>query len=206
MFQDTPKLLGDKEALNARLNQIEDSHVAPLTKLVRHLRESMGVEAKIPYFDPWDGGVEAEVLFLLEAPGAKAINTSFVSRNNPDETAKNLFELSKEASIHRKRTVIWNIVPWYIGTGERIRAANSADIEKGGESLPRLIRLLPKLKLVVLFGVKAQKAEYKIKEINPKLEVFCCPHPSPLYVNRAPENRNVILETLQASKALLSKL
>jgi hypothetical protein len=29
----------------------------------------MGSVYKIPYFDPWDGGTAAEVLYLLEAPG-----------------------------------------------------------------------------------------------------------------------------------------
>ena len=40
----------------------------------------------IPHFDPLDGGSNAQVLFLMEAPGPKASASGFVSRNNPDET------------------------------------------------------------------------------------------------------------------------
>jgi hypothetical protein len=59
----------------------------------------------IPYFDPWDGGTAAEALYLLEAPGAKAVLSGFISRNNPDETVKNFFQLNQQAGIPRKRTV-----------------------------------------------------------------------------------------------------
>lgn len=83
---DRPKLLGDLEALESRIAQLSDAHVAPLTQFVHRLREQIGPDAAIPYIDPWDGGVEAEALFLLEAPGPKARNSGFVSMNNPDET------------------------------------------------------------------------------------------------------------------------
>jgi len=93
MFTNKPKLLGEPTALNTRLKQLEVPHIAPLTAFVHELRDIMGPDASIPYFDPWDGGLDSEVLFLLEAPGPKARNSGFISRNNPDETAKNLLEL-----------------------------------------------------------------------------------------------------------------
>lgn len=91
---------------------------------------AVGPQASIPDFDPWDGGVHAQVLFLLEAPGSKAVDSGFVSRNNPDETAKNFFELNRDAGIPRELTVIWNVVPWYIGDGARIRAAKSQETRR----------------------------------------------------------------------------
>jgi hypothetical protein len=101
--------------------------MVPLRDFVQSLRNEIGPEARIPDFDPWDGGTAAEILFLLEAPGAKALFSGFISRNNPDETAKNFFELNAQAGIPRERTITWNIVPWYIGSGSRIRPANNRE-------------------------------------------------------------------------------
>ena len=205
MFEDKSKLLGEPEALNARLKQINELHVAPLTSFVRILRDKMGSEASIPFFDLWDGGIEAEVLFLLEAPGPKARNSGFISRNNPDETAKDFFELTNKAGIDRKRTVVWNIVPWYIGSSSKIRPANSSYIASGIESLVELFAPLPHVSGVVLVGGKAQKAEEHIKQVSPSLTIHTCPHPSPLFVNRLPGNRQLLLEQLQAVQSFLGE-
>jgi len=201
---DRPKLLGDAGALESRLSQINDPHMAPLTRFVERLREHMGPEAAIPFIDPWDGGVEAEVLFLLEAPGPKARNSGFVSMNNPDETAKNFFEISREAGIDRKRTVTWNTVPWYIGLDSKIRPANSSDIAAGIESLADLLQLLPKLRAIVLVGGKAQKVESHVRDVAPQLRVFSSPHPSPMFVNRKPHNRGVLLCSWQDVQSFLA--
>jgi uracil-DNA glycosylase len=136
-------------------------------------------------------------LYLLEAPGAKAVRSGFISRNNPDETAKNFFELNQAAGIPRERTAIWNIVPWYIGSGVRIRAADRADIDAGIPSLTRLLTLLPKLRVVVLVGRKAEHAASVVSQLRPELRVFRSPHPSPLFINNAQGNRTRILNILR---------
>ncbi|MDP1536959.1 MAG: uracil-DNA glycosylase [Burkholderiales bacterium] len=166
---DIPKLLADPAARTARLAQLMEPHVAPLTAYVAALRSEVGSDAAIPDFDPWDGGATAELLYVLEAPGAKAVLSGFVSRNNPDETAKNFFELNRAAGIPRERTVSWNIVPWYIGTGARIRAAGRSDIEAGLPALTRLLALLPKLKVVVLIGRKAERAASLVSQLRPEV-------------------------------------
>lgn len=200
---DRPKLLGEAEALKERLSHVDDDHVAPLSAFVRQLRTEMGAGAAIPYFDPWDGGVEAEVMFLLEAPGPKARSSGFVSMNNPDETAKNLFEICHEAGIARKQMITWNTVPWYIGQEGRIRPANSFDIKAGIESLAELLKLLPKLRAIVLVGGKAQKAERHVHGIAPDLRVFYSPHPSPMFINRKPENRGRLLSCWRTVRLFL---
>jgi uracil-DNA glycosylase len=96
---DVPKLLGVEAARAERRALLWLDHVAPLTAFVETLRTEVGEEFQIPDFDPWDGGVKAEILFLLEAPGPKAVRSGFISRNNPDETAKNFFLLNQEAGI-----------------------------------------------------------------------------------------------------------
>src|SRR5262245_27552976 len=106
---DGPKSLASCEERNARLAMLEAPHVVALTQFVNDVRAQMGGDYRIPYFDPLDGGTYAECLFLLEAPGPKAVTSGFVSRNNPDETAKNFFLLNRELAIERTRTVAWNI-------------------------------------------------------------------------------------------------
>ncbi|WP_395609583.1 uracil-DNA glycosylase [Pseudomonas sp. B22129] len=205
MLADLPKMLQSPEAKAKRMLQLGEPHIHSLTTFVDQLRESAGPGVGIPYFDPWDGGVDAEALFLLEAPGAKAVASGFISRNNPDETAKNMFELGVEAGIDRKHTVLWNVVPWYIGTGTKIRAATPLDLEAGLQPLPRLLALLPKLRTVVLLGRKAEKAAATIASVRPDLKLFICAHPSPLYVNNATGNREKILKILRQVSAHLQQ-
>lgn len=205
MSEDVPKQLGVPSVLASRQLLLNTPHVVPLTKFVHKLREKMGSDASIPYFDPLDGGVNAELLFLLEAPGPRARNSGFVSRDNPDETAKNLHELSREAGIDRTRVVLWNVVPWYIGNGKKIRPANTNDINDGLSSLTELMQLLKNVRGVVLLGKNAQKSKKLVTKINPHLRIFECPHPSPLFVNRHPWNRRVLLEALKGAQAFLDE-
>ena len=201
---DVPKLLRDPMACTARQAELYEPHIAPLTEFVEKLRAEVGSHGSIPYFDPWDGGIDAEILFLLEAPGARALFTGFISRNNPDETAKNFFELNRDAEIPRKRTVTWNIVPWYIGTGMRIRAAGKTDTDAGIRALTRVLDLLPKLRAAVLIGRKAERASQLLAQLRPAVRVFKSPHPSPLFVNNAPGNRQRILDVfLEVTKCLI---
>lgn len=193
---DRPKLLGSEQARAERLSEVRAPHVAPLNDLVDRLRLEVGPHSAIPYFDPWDGGTAAEVLFLLEAPGGKAVRSGFISRNNPDATAKNFFELNEASGIPRELTVTWNVVPWYVGTETRIRAADARDIRSGAASLGRVLELLPRLRALVLVGRKAERATTIAALFRPDLRVFHSPHPSPLFVNNAPGNRARILGIL----------
>lgn len=194
------KLLRSELTRMARHEQLNNKHIAPLTKFVDELRIKHSDGKEIPYFDPLDGGVEAEVLYLLEAPGKKACNSGFISRDNNDETAKNFLLLNCKADIPRERTICWNAVPWYIGSGNKIRPAKRSDINDGLQSLHELLNLLPKLKAVVLIGSKAQQVKDKLEEklrcVSPKTKIFLSPHPSPMYINRSQDNRQKILDVL----------
>ncbi|SCX77029.1 uracil-DNA glycosylase [Nitrosospira sp. Nsp13] len=151
---DEPKSLGDTAILTHRLAQLSVSHIAPLTAFVEDLRSQRNLTHEIPHFDPFDGGTLAECLFLLEAPGSRAVESGFISRNNPDETAKNFFTFNREAGLDRRRTVVWNVVPWYVGTGQKIRPVTLKDIRDAEPALRSLLPLLPNLKVVVLVGQK----------------------------------------------------
>jgi uracil-DNA glycosylase len=201
---DSPWSLGDLEAREARVSRLNEPHVKPLTEFVERLRQETGFGTAIPYFDPMDGGIGANCLFLSEAPGPKAVKSGFVSRDNPDFSARNFLELNQEAGIPRQKTLAWNIVPWYIGSGKKIRPATTEDVRKGQIHLAELLLLLPNLSIVVLGGNKAQAAEAFVKQQNPKLEIVKMMHTSPLVVNTNKENRKKILGQLQLVAALLA--
>jgi uracil-DNA glycosylase len=200
---DEPKSLGSTIEQAKRFALLNDAHIHPLTEFVDQIRQETGYGSKIPYFDPLDGGVNAKCLFLLEAAGPKAVISGFISRNNPDDSARNFWELNREAGVPRHLTVSWNIVPWYIGTGKKIRAAERADINEGLIYLERLLPLLQNLSVVIFTGRKAEKAERLIREQLPQVEVVKMLHPSPLVVNTKKENRGKILERLQYVHKLL---
>jgi uracil-DNA glycosylase len=203
MNLDEPKSLSDaacRAALHARLRE---PHILPLTKLVDQIRLEQGCGIALPYCDPADGGIQAECLFVLEAPGPRAVASGFVSRNNPDETAKNFMLLTSAAEIPRALTATWNIVPWYIGDGKRIRAATSTDVTMGWPYLQRVLRLLPNLRVIMLVGQKPQRIHSRLAAERPDLKIMDCPHPSPLFINRRPENRGLLLNVLLEAAAIL---
>ncbi|MGA2970791.1 MAG: uracil-DNA glycosylase [Acidimicrobiales bacterium] len=194
LIVDEPKCLRDQTQCDARRALLGSPTLRELTAFVQRLRSDIGGD--VPDFDPLDGGTTAECLFLLEAPGPRAVQTGFVSRNNPDETAKNWHDLNRLAGIDRRRTLTWNIVPWYIGENSRIRPATQDDINRGLPYLQELLGLLPNLHVVVLVGRKAGCAQSRIREWAGHVEIIELPHPSPTFVNRAPPHRDLILQKL----------
>ena len=203
-YEDGPKLFRNQAAVEARKRQLYEPHIQPLTVYVERLRARF-VDRDIPFFDPWDGGVNAQCLFLLEAPGRNAVASGFISRNNDDETAKNFFELNREAGLTRKITATWNIVPWYIGAETKIRAAKKTDITEGLSHFGQVLELFPKLRAVVLLGKKAEQAEMFLSQRAPKLKIFRSLHPSPLAINRWPGDRDQLVEALVDVAEFLSE-
>lgn len=201
---DYPKTLASAHERALRSALLAQDHAKDLAHLARRMRESKGAGYEIPDFDPLDGGIEAQVLFLLEAPGPKAIASGFISRNNPDETAKNFFYLNAEAGIDRRRTITWNAVPWYIGSGTKIRPATRDDVREADNWLAELLTLLTQLQIVVFVGKKALHAKHVVQRTRPDIEVVCMPHPSPMFINRAPDNRARILKVLREVSARMA--
>ena len=160
---DSPYLLSSAEEKRRRVEMLNSPHVKPLSDYLASLRAILGEQYHIPNFDPCDGGIQARVLLLLEAPGPKAVESGFVSSNNPDPTARNLWHLVHNAEIDRTDTLIWNIVPWYVGSGKQIRPVNNSDVKQALPYLKDLLALLPRLQMVVLVGRKAQSAAPKIR-------------------------------------------
>lgn len=208
-MEDAPYTLSIPEEQQRRLGMLTLPHMEPLTGYVASLRANLGEQYHIPNFDPCDGGIQARALFLLEAPGPKAKASKFVSSNNPDPTAKNLWNLIRNAGIARTDTLIWNIVPWYVGTGEHILPVNAADIRQALPHLNELLALLPRLEMIVLVGRKAQHAEPQIRLLTslsiPKVSIKHTYHMSALVFNTSPERRRLTEEAFRSIAEFLNE-
>ena len=202
-MKDRPRSLKVEAEREARKKMLQQEHMLPLTRFVNKIRKDKGPDKKIPFFDPLDGGTGARCLFVLEAPGRKAVESGFISRNNNDQSAENFFECTVLAGLTRERTITWNIVPWYLGTGRKVRAAKKPDIKLGTPYLLRLTRLLPRLRVIVLVGGKAQTVETELRLRLKGVDIIQTLHPSPKALNRKQENKKVLIRQLkQVRKAL----
>jgi hypothetical protein len=177
-YHDTPRNFRQPELVAMRRRMLHEPHIAPLTAYVESLR-AKHPDWEFQDFDPMDGGVDADMLFLLEKPGpmtspqTKRKGSGFISRNNDDSTAEALFTFSEQAGIDRKRMVLWNVIPGWNGT-IKIKAGER---RAGVEELAGLLTLLPRLKTVVLVRRQAEKAAKFMQSMNVK--IFTSAHPSP---------------------------
>jgi hypothetical protein len=152
-------------------------HVVALTHFVERLRKEHPAW-EFPDFDPLDGGLNAEILFLFEKPGsmtsAAGKGSGFISRNNDDPTAEATFGFMIDAGLARERTAIWNVVPGW----NKTRKVTTAELRSGVDAIKGLISLLPKLTTIVLVGQKAQRATSLVRSLG--LQILVSAHPSPL--------------------------
>lgn len=189
--------LKDDAELVKRLGMLGAPHMKPLTSFLEDVIKNQEPDFDIPSFDPCDGGVNARILVLLEAPSPKAVSSTFVSRNNPDMTARNLDALFKDSAIRREDTIIWNVVPWYIGNKKKIRAANKSDLDSSQLYLKQLLELLKNLDVIILMGKHAQTVEPFIKKLFDNILILKTSHPSPRNFNLRPEKRVEALNTFR---------
>lgn len=204
---------------NPRLRELRlarrfEPHVEPLNRFVEELRVTCGGGESVPWFDPDGGGVKARALVLLEAPGPRSVGpgsprplggSGIITPDNDDPTAQNFFTLRESVGLPREFLVHWNIVPWYIGDGTKIRGANTADIREGTRYLEPLLGLLPETRAVLLMGRAAQRGWRMFGSLpTAALEVLSCPHPSPRGIAR-PEARAQVLDTLQRLNEIIGR-
>lgn len=177
-----------------------------LNRFVDKIRNDQGLSNEVPYFDLNNGNENAKFLFILEAPGAKAVKTGFVSFDNPDQTAKNFKKQLDDAGIKRSEIAIWNVVPWYLGNSEKtkIRPAKSRDIKQCLSYLGELLSLLKNLECIVLVGGAARKAHvYLSHETNKR--ILSCHHPSPRVKNSSPDTAKENVAVFRALKKFNSR-
>ena len=190
--EDPTERLTDPLARLVRFERLREPHVAPLTAFVEEVRATSGREA-VPYIDPAGGGVRAGRLLVLQSPVPRAVETGFVSLDNPTGTAANLRRLLAEAGIPRADTVLWNIVPWVLARPPRL-----ADIRDGALWLDRLMRLLPRLQAVVFLGLDAQRGG-RFVSLPPGVRPVATYHPSPNTLAGYPHYRAKIVEAFRTA-------
>lgn len=203
-WADVPKSFCDSAVVEERLTFLHESHVEDLTQFVNETRKKEGRGQDIPYFDPFDGGVDARCLFLFEAAGGKAVESGFVSRNNCDNTARNFFRLNEEAGPDRKLTASWNIVPWALRETGKNRKPRKKDIGEGLRHLTPLLGILCAVEVVALCGKSAWKAQRHLDEHHGSLKVVKTYHPSPVNINSRSYMWGEIGMVLSEVKRLLS--
>jgi uracil-DNA glycosylase len=202
----TPRAHRDRREIERKRQLLQAPHVAPLTEFVRRLRAAHG---GVPWFDPTEAGIEAPILLLFENPGRRADaaqGSGFISADNDDKSAENMWRFFREAGIDRRRDIVaWNIVPWYLGDDRKIGEVRASDIEQARSALHELLRLLPQLRVVVLFGRKAQAGW---RRARPPIDfpVLEAPHPSGRWLNGHPEDRAVIVARLRDARRLAREI
>lgn len=179
-----PRSLRHPVNISARRAMLSLPHTAPLAAYVSDLRAAHP-SWEFPDFDPLDGGVTAEMLFLFEKPGPRtsAANggSGFISRDNDDPSAEATFNFMRDAGIDRKRTITWNVIPGWNGT----RKITPAELRGGVAALGLLMKLLPALRSVVLVGRRAQRARGLLQQFGVGISISA--HPSPLVRASRPE-------------------
>lgn len=194
----TPRAHRDLREIRRKQALLDERHVAPLTALVRQLRSEHGPDS-VPWFDPTEAGVHARILLLFENPGRRADavhGSGFISADNDDRSAENMWRIFREAGIDRSREVVnWNIVPWYLGDAQKIGSVRTSDIDEARPALDRLLALLPDLRVVILCGRKAQQG-WDRAGLGVDVLVLRVPHPSGRWLNAHPEDREKIVAAL----------
>ena len=167
-----------------RILRLDSPHMKPLNDYVERLRLNFGV---VPYFDPFDGGIDARLLVFLETPGPSSARVRFTSRDNPTGTARNLRKLFASTAIERHQTAIWNAVPWVLSRkSSDLRAPSQSDLNIAAAFLPELVALFPNLSTIILAGKTAYRLEADLVRTTGGAEILRMPHPSPTYVNTSP--------------------
>jgi hypothetical protein len=180
-----------------REDRLNDPHVRPLMDVVRDLRARGW---KVPNVDPNDGGVDARILVLLETPGPQAVVSDFVSRDNPDPSAKNIGKVLDAAQFARSDVLLWNVVPYCVSTERQNRNATAAHIREAIPACQAFIERLQKLVAVVFCGRNAQRAQKSLR-LPPSVIAFCTFHPGAQAYNN-PRCRADIDETFQTARRL----
>lgn len=159
-----PRRMANEEYRQQQRDDRYVPHIGPINRLVDELIKSKN--KWVPYVAPIYGGTEAKLLYVLRDPGPQTHpdngGSGFLSLENDDATAENIFNLFAEANIRPKDALPWNAYPWYIN-----RKPKSEELVDGVEALKRVIDLLPDLKVIMFLGGVAKSAWKKFNRQYP---------------------------------------
>ncbi len=154
MFATIPQSLKSEEELANRRSMLETApHIQSLEEWRVEYASTRSVT--IPNFDPADAGDQARVLWLLDQPPATVVapdGTGIVSVDNPDNAAERCWHERNEAGLH-DGVLMWNMIPYCV-EGK----ATASDKMAGIKALGPVLRLLPRLEVVILSSADVQQA------------------------------------------------
>jgi hypothetical protein len=141
--------LGQVMGFEDRSHLLDEPHMRSLAAFRRQLLEQLPEGAFVPNFDPHDGGVTAKVLLLLETPGRTPRRTGFTSLDNPSATSRNLLPMVTAAGLKRTDVLMWNLVPWDVGSKTKVQQTSRSHHSVGTPFLLTLIELLLPLRAII---------------------------------------------------------
>jgi len=185
MVSTAPRQHRDAAFLAAKYTRSTEPHVAPINRLAARI--AAATDSVVPSADPDGAGVDARVLLLLETPSrAGGYTTGLISIDNDDTAAANLWRGLDAVGLDRRQVLVWNAVPWYVGSADKSRSPTPAEIAAGLAWLRQLLDLLPALRVVACFGRAAARAVLPLRpELTSRgLTLLEAPHPSQRVYNR----------------------
>lgn len=181
-------------------------HIEPINRFVDSLK-GPELEQWIPYVAPIYGGINAELLNVLRDPGPKTLDgtgSGFICLENDDPTAENMCNLLSNSAINPSRAMLWNAYPWYIN-----KKPNAGQLRQGVRVLEQLLSFLPKLKVIMLNGIDAQKAWDRALqcgvEVGSNVQVIKTFHTSRLAMNIPSQRADVEAAFQHAAKILIDE-
>jgi hypothetical protein len=209
VFLTEPKGLADAKILEERRAMLlTEPRVQPLREWCSDLAERRGVV--VPDFDPAEAGIEARVLIFHEVPAGPTIDrgkaserpvSGFVSVDNDDQSAANMWSLRQESGLDESEVAHWNIVPWILEPAGR--KPNAQEIAQGARELLSLLPLFKRLEVVMPSGVVAQKAWRDHSATRfPQLTTVPTWQPSALAMKQ-PGKREEMLQALRRVRGLI---
>lgn len=181
-----------------RDDHLDDEHVRPLMDIIRGMRER---GLSVPNVDPNDGGVHARALFLLETPGPRAVGTFYVSRSNPDPSARNMSRALDFAGFARSDVLLWNVVPHCVSTIGANRNVTMTQIRDAIPDTQSFIDVLQSLAVVVFCGRRAQRAR-NLLHLKPNVEAMQTFHTGGQSYNRG-QFRSHIHSTFAKARSMI---
>lgn len=128
-------------------------HIRPINEFVDAL--SNYPNSWVPYVAPLYGGANAKLLSLLRDPGPKTqieAGSGFICLENDDPTAELMCNMFEQHNISPSDAMLWNIYPWYIN-----QKPSAKQVNVGVDVLAGLLKILPKLEVVMTHGGDAKK-------------------------------------------------
>lgn len=167
-----------------KVGRTDAPHVQPLNALVRAWRAALP-DAKIPWFDPDDGGSEARVLILMESPAPTTVGPSgsgFCSEDNDDRSNQLVREMRRAAGLSRRYCLKWNVVPWAVlDSSGHPRTPARSEITIATPYLIEVLDAAPNVEVVITLGTSALSgfvASTTMVAPHRLYRIAAAPHPS----------------------------